>query len=320
MLAAIAGVQVVAGFFLASRWGHVDHSAVLLFLFAGWALWLFLCALRGRIPIPVAAPAYLFSVAVVGAGTFLWVHYPFHSYRLVLAEMTAGLALIPLVSLLGTPEREWLEKALMVLIWPLILLAVHVRLHGVPLVFLSDGILANLAFVLLSLTVRRGHILLISGLLIVLWWSRSVGVGLGLCAALLSHRKEIPPVGSWLGLALGATSFLVYGLAIYWHMPTPSMRVPYFGLWILLSIFMLKRSGFSHRFGPIAVVTQGMIDGVLGVPAVYWLYCLSLAWDQPQSDAAVDLRPRSKILLGAMSLAVAVTTAYWAMFHLRYDF
>ncbi|MFI5346108.1 MAG: O-antigen ligase family protein [Elusimicrobiota bacterium] len=206
MLAALVGVQLAAGLLLRGAWDLWAQSAVLLFLIAGAALWIAAGAVRGRLPLPSSAPArWAAALAVLSfASAFLG---PVRAYALpAWAASAAGLWLLPAATMLSTGERLRVEQALRAAAWVLVLLAVHQRFHGVerpPASLLNQNVFAGAILLLLPVAARRGDLLLAAGLLLCLWWSRSVGAWLGLSVALVLHRRSVGPFAYWAGAVAG---------------------------------------------------------------------------------------------------------------------
>lgn len=87
--------------------------------------------------------------------------------------------------------------------------------------------------------------------------------------------------------------------------------VPYLLLWAGGLAVALRRAEPSKRFGPVAALAHGLVDYPLGVPGVFWLFCLSVAWALPESEEAVTVRARRKIPVIALAVAAALPAAYW---------
>lgn len=206
MLAALVGVQLAAGLLLRGAWDLWAQSAVLLGLIVALALWVSAGVARGRLPLPSSGPArWAGALAALSfASAFL---SPVRAYALpVWAASAAGLWLIPAVTLLSAKERETVEQVLRAAAWLLVLLALHQRFHGVarpPSSLLNQNVFAGAVLLLLPVAVRRGDGLLAAGLLLCLWWSRSVGAWLGLSVALVLHRRSVGAFAFWAGALAG---------------------------------------------------------------------------------------------------------------------
>lgn len=206
MLAALVGVQLAAGLILQGAWDLWAQSAVLLFLIAGWALWISTAAVRGRVRLPSAGPAW-WAAALAGLSFASAFFSPVRAYALpAWAASATGLWLIPAATLLSARERVRVEQMLRGAAWLLVLLAVHQRFHGQPrppASLLNQNVFAGAVLLLLPVAVRREDGLLAAGLLLCLWWSRSIGAWLGLSVALVLHRRSVGKLAFWAGAAAG---------------------------------------------------------------------------------------------------------------------
>ncbi len=206
MLASLVGVQAASGLLLRGAGDLWAQSAVLLALIAGLALWISAGAVRGRLELPSRAPAAW--AAALSAGAFVSARFsPVPGYALpAWAAAAAGLWTIPAATLLSARARSGVEQAVRAAAWALVLLAVDQRLHGQPRppsAFLDHNVFAGAILLLLPFAARRGDGLLAAGLLLCLWWTRSVGAWLGLAAALVLHRREVGSFAFWAGVAAG---------------------------------------------------------------------------------------------------------------------
>lgn len=86
---------------------------------------------------------------------------------------------------------------------------------------------------------------------------------------------------------------------------------PYLLLWLAGLAALLRRAPAGKRFGPVAALIHGLGDYALGVPGVFWLFCLSIAWALPESEDAVAVRGGRKLPALALTLCVALAAAYW---------
>lgn len=211
MFAALVGAEVAAGLVLRGAWDLWAQSAVLLALISGLALWLSAGAARGRMALPSARPAVW--AAALCALSFLSARFgPVPAYSLpAWAAAAAGLWLIPAATLLSGRDRVRVEQALRAAAWALVLLAVYQRAHGFPRpasALFNQNVFAGAILLLLPFAVRRSDGLLAAGLLLCLWWTRSVGAWLGLSAALVLHRRSVGSFAFWAGAAAGFTGLV----------------------------------------------------------------------------------------------------------------
>lgn len=206
MLAGLVGTVVASGLLLRGAWDLWAQSLVLLALLAASSAWLCVRLAAGWVPRP--DPKILGWVAALAALSALsaWAS-PVPAYsRPAWAAATAGLALFPFISVLDSEARARLESCLRAAGWILILLAVHQRFQGESRpasTFLNQNAFAGAILLLLPVASRAGDWALTAGLLICLWWTKSVGAWLGLSLALILHRRAVGAVAFWLGSAAG---------------------------------------------------------------------------------------------------------------------
>ncbi len=211
MLAVLVGVQLAAGLLLRGAWDLWAQSAVLLLLIAGTAVWLMLGLARGRVPLPSSRPAaWAAALILLSLVSARFGAVPVYSLP-AWAAAAAGLWLIPAATLLSPRDRDWVEEAVRAAAWLLVLLAVYQRLHGEPRppsALLNQNVFAGAILLLLPVSVRRGDGFLAAGLLLCLWWTRSVGAWLGLAGALLLHRRAVGAAAFWAGAAAGLAGLI----------------------------------------------------------------------------------------------------------------
>jgi hypothetical protein len=206
VLAALVGAQVSTGLLLKGAWDLWEQSAILLALIAGLALWLSWGAVRGRVPLPSRGPAAW--AAALCALSFCSARFgPVSAYSLpVWAAASAGLWLIPAATMLSARDRVRVEQGLRAAAWALVLLALYQRTHETArpaATLLNQNVFAGAILLLLPVAARRGDGLLAAGLLLCLWWTRSVGAWVGLSAALVLHRRAVGAFAFWAGAAAG---------------------------------------------------------------------------------------------------------------------
>ncbi len=206
MLAGLVGSVVASGLLLRGAWDLWAQSLVLIALLSAFAAWLCLRLAAGWLPRP--DPKILIWAAALAALSALsaWAS-PVPAYsRPAWAAAAAGLALFPLVSVLGSEDRARVERFLRAAAWILVLLAVYQRLHGEgrpAATFLNQNAFAGAILLLLPIAARAEDWALAGGLLLCLWWARSVGAWLGLAVALILHRRAVGLIAFWLGSIAG---------------------------------------------------------------------------------------------------------------------
>ncbi|MCR4294380.1 MAG: O-antigen ligase family protein [Elusimicrobia bacterium] len=206
MLAGLVGGVVSSGLLLRGAWDLWAQSLVLLGLLAAGAAWLGVRTASGWLPRP--DPRMLWWPAALAALSALsaW-SSPVPAYsRPAWAAAAAGLALFPLISVLDSEGRGRVERLLRFTGWVLVLLAVYQRLQGdirPAATFLNQNAFAGAILLLLPVAARAGDWALAAGLILCLWWARSVGAWLGLSVALILHRRAVGAVAFWLGSGAG---------------------------------------------------------------------------------------------------------------------
>lgn len=230
MLAGLVGTLVAGGLLLRGAWDLWAQSTVLLLLLAGGAVWLCARVASGWLPRPDDKTFAWASALVLLSGLSAWLS-PVPAYaRPAWAAAAAGLALFPMISVLDSEGRARIERLLRVAGWVLILLAAYQRIHGdirPAATFLNQNAFAGAILLLLPVAARAEDWALGGGLLLCLWWTKSVGAWLGLATALILHRRAVGPVAFWLGSIAGFVGLV----AAYAKLQSPeiSHRVVWWG-------------------------------------------------------------------------------------------
>jgi hypothetical protein len=206
VLAGLVGTVVASGLLLRGAWDLWAQSVVLLGLLAASAVWLCARLASGWLPRP-DSKLLLWAAALAALSALSAWASPVPAYsRPAWAAAAAGLALFPFISVLDSEGRSRVERFLRAAGWILVLLAVYQRLHGdirPAATFLNQNAFAGAILLLLPIAARADDWALAGGLLLCLWWARSVGAWLGLAAALILHRRAVGPVAFWLGSIAG---------------------------------------------------------------------------------------------------------------------
>lgn len=206
MLAGLVGAVVASGLLLRGAWDLWAQSLVLLGFLAATAAWLCARLASGWVPRPVDKTfAWAAALAALSAAS-AWMS-PVAAYaRPAWAAAAAGLALFPVVSLLDAEDRVRVDSFVRAAAWLLVLLAVYQRFQGdarPAATFLNQNAFAGAILLLLPVAARVEDWGLMLGLLVCLWWTRSVGAWLGLSAALILHRRAAGGAAYGLGAAAG---------------------------------------------------------------------------------------------------------------------
>lgn len=375
MLATIVGGQIAAGLLLRGAWDLWAQSLVLLTGLAGGSLGVGVGVLGGRLRLPARGlSAWVLSLAVLSIVSAKLSPVPVYS----LASWSAaamGLCLIPMATLLSAEGRLRIDRFLQVVAWVLVVAAVQQRWGGVerpPSFLLNQNAFAGAILLLLPVAARRGNWALAAGLIVCLWWSRSVGAWLGLSAALLIHRRAVGPAAFWAGAAIGVIGLIAAYAKLHspeilhrwqwwaaaWRMAAgapwlglgpgsfayalpayiidnPELRTlyahqyfletaaergwPFLVVWVGGMSVLLRRARSADRFGPVAALAHGCVDYPLSVPGVFWLFCLSVALSQPESEEAVSVRGEYKLPILVLIAILAFPLAAWALDGWRAD-
>ncbi len=230
MLAGLVGTLVAGGLLLRGAWDLWAQSAILILLLTAGSCWLCARVASGWLPRPDGKTFAWAASLVLLSGLSAWLS-PVPAYaRPAWAAAAAGLALFPMISVLDSEGRARIERFLRVAGWVLILLAAYQRLHGdirPAATFLNQNAFAGAILLLLPVAARAEDWALGGGLLLCLWWTKSVGAWLGLSTALILHRRAVGPIAFWLGSIAGFVGLV----AAYAKLQSPeiSHRVVWWG-------------------------------------------------------------------------------------------
>lgn len=206
MLAALVGVQIAAGLILRGAGDSAAQAPALLWLIGGVGAWLAGGTIRGRVPRPSStAAAWAATLAALSLWSALSSLVPAYALP-AWAASAAGLWLFPAATLLDADARVRVEQVVRVAGWLLVFLALYQRLHGdlrPAASFPNQNVFAGAVLLLLPFAARRGDPALAVGLVVCLWWTRSVGAWLGLSVALVLSRRAVGTAGFWVGAAAG---------------------------------------------------------------------------------------------------------------------
>lgn len=212
MLAGLVGIVVASGLLLRGAWDLWAQSLVLLLSLAVFAGWLCIRVAAGWLPRP-DAKLLVWAVTLAGLSALSAWFSPVPAYsRPAWSAAAAGLALFPFISVLDAEGRSRVERFLRAAAWILVLLAVYQRLQGETrpaAMFLNQNVFAGAILLLLPIAARADDWALGGGLLLCLWWSRSVGAWLGLSVALILHRRAVGIIAFWLGSIAGFIGLIV---------------------------------------------------------------------------------------------------------------
>lgn len=206
MLAGLVGTVVASGLLFRGAWDLWAQSLVLLGLLAASSAWLCARLASGWLPRPDLKIAGWVTALATLSVLSAWMS-PVPAYSIpAWAAATVGLALFPFISVLDSEGRARLERFLRAAGWILVLLAVYQRFQGdnrPAATFLNQNAFAGAILLLLPVAARSGDWALTGGLILCLWWTKSVGAWLGLSLALILHRRAVGAFAFWLGSAAG---------------------------------------------------------------------------------------------------------------------
>jgi hypothetical protein len=124
-----------------------------------------------------------------------------------------GLWIFAAIAAVGKDERSAIDEGIRATAWILVLLAFyqHFRqgIERPPSAFLNQNVFAGTILMLLPLSLQKKDYFLAVGLLIVLWWEKSVGAWLGFSGALMLARRSAGTSGYRLGVAVGLACFVI---------------------------------------------------------------------------------------------------------------
>jgi hypothetical protein len=225
LLPLLIGLLVAGGPLLRGAWDLWSQSLLFLCVLTGFSAWVVGRVIVGYVPLPerrlTAWAAALAFLAALSAAISPVPMTAVPAWRWV----TLGLAIFPLLSVVSKDERAWIDEAIRVAAWLLLILAFYQRLHEhmprPPSTFLNQNVFAGTVLMLLPLAVQKRDWLLTAGLVLCLLWARSVGAWLGLASALMLSRRQSAGgvVGYWLGAGIG----FVCAVAIYAKLQSPEV-------------------------------------------------------------------------------------------------
>lgn len=326
MLAGLVGTVVASGLLLRGAWDLWAQSAVLFLLLAGASVWLCARLAAGWLPRPDAR--LLSWVAALAALSALsaWLS-PVPAYaRPAWAAAAAGLALIPFVTLLDSEGRERVAGFLRAAGWILVLLAFYQKMHGEyrpSATFLNQNVFAGAILLLLPVAARAEDWTLSAGLVLCLWWSRSVGAWLGLSVALILHRRTVGTAAFWLGCAAGFVGLV----AAYSKLQSPetlhrlewwraawrmSAAAPWFGLGpgafaYALPAYAAKRPDLSTLFAH-----QHFLEAAAERGRPYaWIWAAGLFTILKPAPGAKRFGPVAAVVHGLVDYPLSVPGVFW---------
>jgi hypothetical protein len=223
VLALLIGLLTAAGLLTRGAWDLWAQSALFLLVVGGTGVWLAGRIAIGHVPVPprslLAWCGGLAALAALSAGGSPVSFYAIQSWRVLLL----GLWIFCATVVVSKDDRAGVDQAIRAAAWTLMLLAFYQRWHDglerPASALLNQNVFAGAILMLLPLAVQERDWLLSAGLLLCLWWTKSVGAWLGLSAALIVTRRGREAVGNYAGMGL----LFVCLVAVYAKLQSPEV-------------------------------------------------------------------------------------------------
>lgn len=215
MLPGLIALLAAVGPLLNGSWDLWAQSFLLLALIAGSAAWLCGRLVVGYLPLP-STRTLAWAAGLAALSGFSAYLSPLSSYAVAAwRALLPALWIFVAMSAVSKDERSYIDEAVRAAGWALVLLAFYQRFHyGLErpcASLLNQNVFAGSILLLLPLAAQKQDWVLSAGLLICLWWSKSVGAWLGISCALALTRRA-GQIGLWLGGIIGFVCLvIVYG-------------------------------------------------------------------------------------------------------------
>lgn len=259
MLPLLVALPAAAGLLLRGSWDLWAQTLVHAAAAAGTAAWLCACIAGGYLPLPSRRNlAWTGSLAALSAAS-LWASPVRGLARPEWYNLLNALWIFPVMTAVSKDQRLRVDQAVRAAAWVLVALAFYQRFgHGEDrpaAALVNQNVYAGAILMLLPLAVELGDKALAAGLLVNLWWTRSVGAWLGLFAAvLLTRRRGGPAV--WAASAGG----LVCLVLIYDKFQSPEV-LDRWDWWKAAGAMILDRPLLGYGPGAFAAVLPGYREG-----------------------------------------------------------
>lgn len=223
ILPALVSLLVAGGPLLHGSWDLSAQCLLHLLVVAGLSLWMLSRIVIGFLPIPSNRVLIWTGVLVALSAASAW-SSPVPGYAnpnwFVFLQ---GLWIFPAMAALSKDERTYIDQAIRVSAWVLMVLAFHERFsQGVerPVsALLNENLYAGAVLLLLPLALERGDWLLGAGLVWTLLWTRSAGAWLGLAGALALTQRRTRPLLARAGVAV----VLICAVKVYASLDQPEV-------------------------------------------------------------------------------------------------
>jgi hypothetical protein len=215
ILPLLVALLTAIGPLLRGSWDLWAQSILGLVLILGFSVWLISRISGGYIPLPSRSILFWVSALLFLSALSMWIS-PIRG--VVTPEwhvFVFTLWIFLVIPAISRDERRWIDEAIHVSAWIMMLLAFYqhfVEHEGrPPSALLNENIYAGAILLWLPLALEKKDWLLALGLLWSLAWARSVGAWLGLSLALGLTQRRSSPVWFWTGAGIaGICAVLVY--------------------------------------------------------------------------------------------------------------
>lgn len=263
LLPALVALPVVAGPLMRGSWDPWAQALVASLSAVGAGLWLTLRVSAGYVPLPSArALTWTAALAVLGSASALLGPLS-GEMPLAWPVQLVGLWVLAAVAVMPKDQRETVDQAVRAAAWVLMTLAFYQRLSlsddRPESALVNANVWAGTILMLLPLAADRRDWLLAGGLLVCLWWTKSVGAWLALCGALLLTTRWRGEFKAWAALA-GTLACLV---AVYNKFQSPDV-LDRFSWWRSAAAMALERPLTGFGPGSFAAALPGFQTAGLG--------------------------------------------------------
>ncbi|OGR88263.1 MAG: hypothetical protein A3J74_01540 [Elusimicrobia bacterium RIFCSPHIGHO2_02_FULL_57_9] len=267
MLPVLVGLLVAVGPLLRGSWDLWAQSLLFMAVVSGFCLWLIGRFAIGYMPLPSQRIlAWTAVLAVLSWAALSLSPLPIYAAP-AWRNLLLGLWIFAIIPIVSKDERAAIDEAIRVCAWILVLLAFYQRYyeHSEPVsALLNRNVFAGTALLLLPLSVQKRDWVLGFALILILFWSRSVGAWLGLAGALMLTRRDRGPVTYWIGAAIGFICLVV----IYGKLQSPEV-LHRWQWWAAAARMAAARPGFGFGPGTFAYVLPAFQEPGRNLSSLY---------------------------------------------------
>lgn len=259
ILPVLAALLTAVGPLLRGSWDLWAQSVLAVCVTAGFAAWLAARVVIGYLPLPPRRLLLWTAALAALSGLSVW-SSPIRG--LVAGDwmvLLCALWLFPAMTAISKDERAWIDEAIRVSAWILMVLAFyqHYSLHEdrPASALLNQNIYAGAVLMFLAIAVEKKDWLLALGLVWTLCWTRSLGAWLGLAVALGVTQRRSSAFWFWCGAAIAS----VCAVLLYAKLETPEALHRWW--WWQAAVRMaLARPLFGFGPGAFAYVYPRYLD------------------------------------------------------------